>query len=88
MEQRGEIKAQDILEAVSEMISSPQGVADDNPAVLSCGGIYLRGRKIPKSLSSFKLPVFLPNAGVRVYRIRAQSTRQSFKKILEGESLN
>ncbi len=38
MEQRGEIKAQDILEAVSEMISSPQGVADDNPAVCPVGG--------------------------------------------------
>lgn len=87
MELRDDVKAEDILQSISNIISSPTGLANEQPAVLSCGGIYLRGRQVPKSMSSWKTQIFLPNA-IRVFRLRGETSSSSLKRILDLESLN
>lgn len=88
MNLRDELRADDILQTVSDALSSPNGLANDRPTVLSCGGICLQGRQVPKNLTSYRVSLFLPNARVRIYRLSGESTEQPFRRILAGESYN
>lgn len=88
MEFKDEIKAKEILEAVSRIMSSVDDLEKDQPIVLSCGGIYLKGRKVPKNLISWKMPLFLPNSDIRFYRMNGESGQRCFRRVLAGGFLN
>lgn len=82
------LKAKDLFEVISQLGSGVEPFGPGQPVTLSCGGVFLRGRKLPKELNSFRMSVHLPKTGVRVYRLRGESSRNCFQKILAIETKN
>lgn len=91
MEAKTGIASNELLETVIELISPGSGFDASQPIVLSCGGIQLKGRKVPKKLVSWHAEIFFPNVehgGVRIFRLRGESTKKSLQRILTLEALN
>lgn len=91
MEGKSGLTSSEILESVFHLMDSGGSFDPDEPVVLSCGGIHLQGRKVPKNLVSWQTEVFLPNrscAGIRIFRFKGESTKKSLIRILTFEAMN
>ncbi len=91
MEARSGLTSEELLQTVCDLMDAGGGFNPEQPVVLSCGGIQLRGRKVPKNLGSWQTQIFLPHprrSSVRTVRMRGESTRKSLERILQLESFN
>ncbi len=91
MESKSGLTSEDLLQTVSDLMEAGSGFDTNQPVVLSCGGIQLKGRKIPKNMASWQTQLYLPKqerARIRTFRIKGESTKRSLQRILNLESLN
>ena len=91
MEHKSGRTSEELLQTVTELMEADGGFNVDQPVVLSCGGIHLKGRKLPARLTSWHTHIFLPHpdrAGVRIFRLKGESSEKSLQRLLEMESLN
>jgi hypothetical protein len=91
MEAKTGLTSSELLQTVFDLMDGGCGFDTDQPVVLSCGGIQLKGRKVPKNLAYWQTEIFLPNterAGVRVFRLSGESIKKSLARILDFDSMN
>ncbi len=62
----------------------------DQPAVLSCGGIFFPRRKVPTELRSWRQLVNLPGdaSSAKIFEIAAPDPKEDLQSILLRDSLN
>ncbi len=85
------LTSRELLETVGELMRGEGGFDPDQPVVLSCGGIHLKDRKLPKDIASWKGQMYLPTpdrSQVRTIRMKGETRKQSLKRIIGMESLN
>jgi len=90
MERKIGLVSSELLARVTELMETGGNFEDGDPAVLSCGGLYLRGRKLPKRLLSWQTQIYLPKTerfNIRVIRMCQDSSRRSLSRVIKLEDL-
>ncbi|MBI1909955.1 MAG: hypothetical protein HYS22_07290 [Deltaproteobacteria bacterium] len=88
MKTADESRVGELLEGLAAPIREAVNLME-KPAVLSCGGVFLRRQSIPEKLKAWRISVNLPHEEVvRNYRINPQTTEFVFHLIIRRENLN
>ena len=88
MKMTDESRVGELLEGIAAPFKDTVGLME-KPAVLSCGGVFLRRQSIPAPLRHWHVSVNLPHEeGIRDYRLNPQTTESVFHLIIRRESLN